>query len=168
MGDGSSSRRARLVVAARACRLTADRPQRGEQVHGFAHALGHPATEETGTYLVLPLFPPSTVRDTIGSTIDGLLDALGLVMPLAGRIVERVGTTVSDRSMNLELVNEVEESVLNLYSRMWNLSLQRRERAFSNERGSFQKGTARSGPEPPSPLTPTKPTPGRIGAGHET
>ena len=83
-----------------------------------------------GPYLVLPLFPPSTVRDTVGSTIDGLLDPLSLVMPLAGSIAKRVGTTVNDRSMNLELFDEVEESVLDLYSGTRNLYLQRRERAI--------------------------------------
>jgi phospholipid-binding lipoprotein MlaA len=83
-----------------------------------------------GPYLVLPLFPPSTVRDTIGSTIDGLLDPVGLVMPLVGSVAKRVGTTVNDRSMNLELFEEVEESVLDLYSGTRNLYLQRRERAI--------------------------------------
>ena len=83
-----------------------------------------------GPYLVLPLFPPSTVRDTIGSTIDGFLDPLGLVVPLAGSIAKRVGTSVNDRSMNLELFKEVEESVLDLYSGTRNLHLQRRERAI--------------------------------------
>jgi phospholipid-binding lipoprotein MlaA len=83
-----------------------------------------------GPYLVLPLFPPSTVRDTIGSTVDGLLDPLSLVLPFAGSVAKRVGTTVNDRSMNLELFEEVEESVLDLYSGTRNLYLQRRERAI--------------------------------------
>jgi phospholipid-binding lipoprotein MlaA len=83
-----------------------------------------------GPYLVLPLFPPSTVRDTIGSTVDGFLDPLGLVMPLVGSIAKRVGGTVNDRSMNLELFDEVEDSVLDLYSGTRNLYLQRRERAI--------------------------------------
>jgi phospholipid-binding lipoprotein MlaA len=83
-----------------------------------------------GPYLVLPFFPPSTVRDTIGSTIDGLLDPVGLVLPLAGSVAKRVGATVNDRSLNLELFEEVEESVLDLYSGTRNLYLQRRERAI--------------------------------------
>ena len=83
-----------------------------------------------GPYLVLPLFPPSTVRDTVGSTVDGLLDPLSLVMPLVGSVAKRVGTTVNDRSMNLELFDEVEESILDLYSGTRNLYLQRRERAI--------------------------------------
>ena len=83
-----------------------------------------------GPYLVLPFFPPSTVRDTIGSTVDGLLDPVGLVMPLVGSIAKRVGGTVNDRSMNLELFDEVEDSVLDMYSGTRNLYLQRRERAI--------------------------------------
>ena len=83
-----------------------------------------------GPYLVLPFFPPSTVRDTIGAGVDGLLDPLSLVMPLVGSVAKRVGTTVNDRSMNLELFEEVEESVLDLYSGTRNLYLQRRERAI--------------------------------------
>ena len=84
-----------------------------------------------GPYLVLPLFPPSTVRDTIGSTIDGLLDPVSLVMPLVGSVAKRVGTTVNDRSLNLQLYEEVEASVLDLYSGVRNLHLQRRERAIN-------------------------------------
>ena len=63
-----------------------------------------------GPYLVLPLFPPSTVRDTIGSTIDGLLDPVSLVMPLVGSVAKRVGTTVNDRSLNLQLYEEVKRA----------------------------------------------------------
>jgi phospholipid-binding lipoprotein MlaA len=84
-----------------------------------------------GPYLVLPLFPPSTVRDTIGSTIDGLLDPVSLVMPFVGSVAKRVGTTVNDRSLNLQLYEEVEASVLDLYSGVRNLHLQRRERAIN-------------------------------------
>jgi phospholipid-binding lipoprotein MlaA len=85
---------------------------------------------EPGPYLVLPLFAPSTVRDAVGSAVDGLLDPLGLVMPLAGSIAKRVGTAVNDRSLNLELFEEVEDSVLDLYGGTRNLYLQRRERAI--------------------------------------
>ncbi len=83
-----------------------------------------------GPYLVLPLFPPSTVRDSIGSAVDGFLDPLSLVMPLIGSVAKRVGTTVNDRSLNLELFDEVEESVLDLYGGTRNLYLQRREQAI--------------------------------------
>jgi phospholipid-binding lipoprotein MlaA len=83
-----------------------------------------------GPYLVLPFFPPSTVRDTVGTTVDGLLDPLSLVIPVVGSVTKRVGTTVNDRSINLELYEEVEASVLDLYGATRNLYLQRRERAI--------------------------------------
>jgi phospholipid-binding lipoprotein MlaA len=83
-----------------------------------------------GPYLVLPFSPPSTVRDTIGSAIDGFLDPLSLVMPLVGSVAKRVGTTVNDRSINLQLYEEVEASVLDMYSGVRNLHLQRRQRAI--------------------------------------
>jgi ABC-type transporter lipoprotein component MlaA len=51
-------------------------------------------------------------------------------MPLAGSIAKRVGTAVNDRSLNLELFEEVEDSVLDLYGGTRNLYLQRRERAI--------------------------------------
>jgi phospholipid-binding lipoprotein MlaA len=83
-----------------------------------------------GPYLVLPFSPPSTVRDTIGSAIDGFLDPLSLVMPLVGSVAKRIGTTVNDRSINLQLYEEVEASVLDLYSGVRNLHLQRRQQAI--------------------------------------
>jgi hypothetical protein len=41
-----------------------------------------------------------------------------------------VGTTVNGRTLNLELFEEVEESVLDLYSGTRNLCLRRRERVI--------------------------------------
>jgi phospholipid-binding lipoprotein MlaA len=81
-----------------------------------------------GPYLVLPFFPPSTVRDSIGSAADGLLDPLSYLLPFVGSVAKRVTTTVNDRSMNLELSEEVEESVLDYYSAVRNFHLQRRDR----------------------------------------
>jgi phospholipid-binding lipoprotein MlaA len=83
-----------------------------------------------GPYLVLPFFPPSTVRDTIGSAVDGMLDPLSFVLPFVGSVAKRAGTGVNDRSMNLELFDDVEESVVDLYSAVRNLHLQRREQAI--------------------------------------
>jgi phospholipid-binding lipoprotein MlaA len=83
-----------------------------------------------GPYLVLPVLPPSTVRDTIGSGIDALLDPLSFILPFSGSLAKRVGETVNERSLNLEVFEQVEESVLDLYSAVRNGYLQRRERAI--------------------------------------
>ena len=79
-----------------------------------------------GPYLVLPFFPPSTVRDTVGSAVDALLDPLSYVLPFAGTIAKRGGTTVNDRSLNLQVYEDVEEGVVDLYSGVRNIYLQRR------------------------------------------
>jgi phospholipid-binding lipoprotein MlaA len=83
-----------------------------------------------GPYLVLPVLPPSTVRDTIGSGIDALLDPLSFFLPFSASLGKRVGETVNERSLNLEVFEQVEESVLDLYSAVRNGYLQRRERAI--------------------------------------
>jgi ABC-type transporter lipoprotein component MlaA len=82
----------------------------------------------SGPYLLLPFFPPSRVRDSVGSAVDGLLDPTGFFLPFAGNVATKAETTVNDRSFNLELSEEVEESVLDLSSGVRNFHLQRRER----------------------------------------
>ena len=83
-----------------------------------------------GPYLVLPVLAPSTVRDTIGAGLDALLDPLSFILPFSGSLARRVGETVNERSLTLELFQEIEESVLDLYSAVRNGYLQRRERAI--------------------------------------
>ncbi|MBI2460454.1 MAG: VacJ family lipoprotein [Candidatus Rokubacteria bacterium] len=84
----------------------------------------------SGPYVVLPFFPPLTVRDGIGLGIDSALDPLNYLLPFGARAGISLGQTVNDRSLNLELFHEVEESVLDLYSAVRNGYLQRRERAI--------------------------------------
>lgn len=80
-----------------------------------------------GPYLVLPFLPPLTVRDGIGFGIDSFTDPLNYLLPLGVRAGITAGKTVNDRAMNLERFQEVEESVLDLYSAVRNGYLQRRE-----------------------------------------
>lgn len=82
-----------------------------------------------GPYLILPLLPPLTVRDGIGFGIDLALDPLNYIaLPLAARLGMTAGKTVNERSLNLELYERVEETVLDLYSAVRNAYLQRRQR----------------------------------------
>ena len=80
-----------------------------------------------GPYLVLPTMPPLTVRDAIGRTADGFLDPLGYVLPFFANRIRSVVSAVNERSFNLELYANVEDSVLDLYSAARNGYLQRRE-----------------------------------------
>jgi len=84
-----------------------------------------------GPYLVLPLLPPLTVRDGIGLAVDGLLDPLNYVLPFAALAARTGAGTINERSLNLEFYENVEESVLDLYTAVRNAYLQRRAKAIS-------------------------------------
>jgi phospholipid-binding lipoprotein MlaA len=79
-----------------------------------------------GPYLVLPTFPPSTVRDAIGHGIDGALDPVSYVLPFFANRAKSIFIGVNERSLNLKLFADVEDSVLDLYSAARNGYLQRR------------------------------------------
>ena len=90
-----------------------------------------------GPYLVLPFLPPFTVRDAIGAVVDGAMNPLNYVIPFAaeasagttaGTLVGIEFTdTVNHRSLNLELYEGVEETVVDLYAAVRNAYLQKRE-----------------------------------------
>ncbi len=102
-----------------------------------------------GPYLVLPLFPPLTVRDGIGYVADLALDPINwLVFPVIevndmpsavahknrttstiAQLGTRVGGLVNDRSLNLEKFQGVEEATLDLYTAVRNAYLQKRAKA---------------------------------------
>jgi len=83
-----------------------------------------------GPYLCLPFLRPLTVRDGIGRGFDGLLDPFGYFIPFIAGTAMGVVNTVNERSLNLELFANVEESVLDLYSAVRNGYLQRRQRSI--------------------------------------
>jgi len=84
-----------------------------------------------GPYLVLPFLPPLTVRDGIGFVFDAAMDPLNYVLPFAALAGMKGGSIVNDRSLNLELYQNVEETVLDLYSAVRNAYLQRRAKQIS-------------------------------------
>ncbi len=82
-----------------------------------------------GPYLVLPFFPPLTARDAIGFFADGAMDPLSYFTPfLTTRLPMKVGDTVNDRSVNLDLYQGFEESTVEFYSALRNAYLQRRQK----------------------------------------
>jgi phospholipid-binding lipoprotein MlaA len=81
-----------------------------------------------GPFLVLPTFPPLTVRDAIGRGIDGMLDPIGYVLPFFANRAKSIVTAINERSLNLRLFADVEDSVLDLYTAARNGYLQRRDR----------------------------------------
>jgi len=81
-----------------------------------------------GPYLVLPTLAPLTVRDGIGYGVDGLMDPFGYVTPFLATTGMSIVKQVNERSLNLEVFQDVEDSVLDLYSAVRNGYLQRRRR----------------------------------------
>jgi phospholipid-binding lipoprotein MlaA len=80
-----------------------------------------------GPYLILPFLEPLTIRDGIGRGVDSLLDPLTWLLPLFwDRLGMRLGDTLNERSLNLELFQGFEEGVVDLYSAVRHGYLQRR------------------------------------------
>lgn len=90
-----------------------------------------------GPYLVLPFLPALNVRDGFGTIVDGAMNPIAYLIPFAAEA--DAGTTtgsligigfvdaVNRRSLNLELYEGVEETVIDLYSAVRNAYLQKRE-----------------------------------------
>jgi phospholipid-binding lipoprotein MlaA len=80
-----------------------------------------------GPFLVLPFLPPLTVRDGIGYGVDGAMDPLSYFIPFIwDRLGMRIGDTINDRSLNLDLFQGFEETTIDMYSAVRNGYLQRR------------------------------------------
>jgi phospholipid-binding lipoprotein MlaA len=105
---------------------------------------------KSGPYLVLPLFPPFTVRDFVGYVGDVFLNPINwMVVPIIEvdgvpsviahknrtttsiiQIGARVGEIVNERSRNLEKYQGVEEATLDLYTAVRNAYLQKRAQSI--------------------------------------
>jgi phospholipid-binding lipoprotein MlaA len=85
---------------------------------------------KSGPYLVLPFRPVSTVRDTTGDIIDGLMYPISWAAPFGASAGIFVVDGVNERSLNLDRYQRVEESVVDLYSAVRNAYFQRRAAAI--------------------------------------
>ena len=82
-----------------------------------------------GPYLVLPLFPPLTVRDSLGYAVDGSMNILNYYIPFfPDQFAMNALDKVNERSRNLDLFQGIEEATVDLYSAVRNAYLQRRNR----------------------------------------
>jgi phospholipid-binding lipoprotein MlaA len=86
-----------------------------------------------GSYLVLPFFGPSTIRDAIGLGVDSAMDPLNYLLPSSTeRAAAQSGATVvrivNERSFNLEAFEDVDRFALDLYSAVQDFYLQSREK----------------------------------------
>lgn len=82
-----------------------------------------------GPYLIVPFLEPLTVRDGIGKAVDSAMDPFAYFLPLIwDRLGMKVGDLVNERSLNLDLFQGFEESVIDMYSAVRHAYLQRRLR----------------------------------------
>ncbi len=83
----------------------------------------------TGPYVIVPGLEPLTVRDGIGKAVDTAFDPLSYVLPFFwDRLGMKIGDIVNERSLNLDLFQGFEESVIDMYSAVRHAFLQRRAR----------------------------------------
>jgi phospholipid-binding lipoprotein MlaA len=81
-----------------------------------------------GPYLVLPVLPPTTVRDGVGMGVDTAIDPFGYFVGFfPARLAMRIGDTINDRALNYDLFQGVEETTIDLYSSVRHFYLKRRE-----------------------------------------
>ena len=69
----------------------------------------------SGPYLVLPLLPPMTVRDVVGTAGDIFMNPVNYFIPFVPNLGLNAGDRVNDRAVNLETFEGLEESTIDLY-----------------------------------------------------
>jgi phospholipid-binding lipoprotein MlaA len=85
-----------------------------------------------GPYLVVPFLPPLTFRDGVGYGVDSVTDPLGygVSVPFGVSIATTIVRRVNERSLQPAAYENIEETVLDLYSAVRNAYLQRRRVAI--------------------------------------
>lgn len=87
---------------------------------------------DNGPYLVLPFLGPSTMRDVTGAAVDGALNPMNYflstlqVFAIKGGV--QVASVVNYRSMNLDLLENVQRSSVDTYGAVQDGYVQRREK----------------------------------------
>jgi phospholipid-binding lipoprotein MlaA len=85
----------------------------------------------TGPYLMLPLFGPSTIGDTVGKVADGFMDPLGYFVPwyisIPTEVSQRILEAVNYRSLHLDLFEEADRYAVDLYGAVQDAYIQTRD-----------------------------------------
>ena len=87
---------------------------------------------DSGPYLVLPIFGPSSPRDGVGLLADTLIDPFTWLTPLEYRIGRSFGTAVDKRARNFDQINDLEKNSLDFYSAVRSLYRQKRRDEIRN------------------------------------
>ncbi len=92
----------------------------------------------SGPYLVLPLFGPSTVRDTVGFVIDRVADPTSYIHPQIARDGLYVLRVVNTRALLLQATNLLSNVSFDQYSFERDAFLQHRRYLIHGESASFE------------------------------
>ena len=103
---------------------------------------------DTGPYVVLPLFGPSSVRDTIGRVVDGSADLVNNSRNVPTRNSLATLRVVDKRAELLSATNILDQAALDKYSFTRDLYLQRR--TSSTDTGNAVKEERFDLPAPPA------------------
>jgi len=86
----------------------------------------------SGPYLVLPLWGPSTIRDTVGLAADAAMNPMNYLLSTTEALAVNgglaVGNAINSRSLNLELFEDADRYSVDLYGAVQDAYLQRRAR----------------------------------------
>ena len=87
-----------------------------------------------GPYLVLPFYGPSTARDATGLAVNGALNPMNYLLSTIEVVAIKGGVamanSVNNRSINLELFQDVDRYSLDLYGAVQDAYMQSREKAI--------------------------------------
>ena len=87
---------------------------------------------ESGPYLVLPIFGPSSPRHGVGLLADTLIDPFTWFTPFEFRLGRTLGTAVDKRARNFDQINDLEKNSLDFYSAVRSLYRQKRRDEIRN------------------------------------
>lgn len=87
---------------------------------------------DSGPYVMLPLFGPSTGRDTAGFVVDTVTDPFGLVFGFVPAIARTGTSMVDNRSERIEEFEALEDTAIDLYASVRTLYYQNREHQIRN------------------------------------
>ena len=88
-----------------------------------------------GPYVMLPVFGPSSIRDSVGIGVDAITNPLSFAYRMNGigleaRLSGPVTRGVSTREKYLDYVDEIKSSSLDWYATMRSLYRQKRKKKF--------------------------------------
>jgi phospholipid-binding lipoprotein MlaA len=118
-----------------------------------------------GPYLVLPLFGPSTVRDTGGMLVDRQLDPSAYIYPVALRNSLVGVRIVAGRAQLLGATSLIEQAALDKYAFMRDAYLQRREYQIYDGNPPHKKDEEESEAAPTAAPAEGKPAEGKPAEG---